>query len=520
MSSQGRQNVKKHGLLRRLARLPLTIIGRIRNSQSRPTVPADVEVPDSNQDIRPTSRSQPVLYRVPTPSIGPLDVIIPDQEIRPAKISQSFDRVPLEIQEYMMGFLYEGHIYTLQAAMVCRAWYPHAITVFYEIIMLRHSRQVDKLAWLVLNVPRVRQQLVATRKVYLHNNSCTPTFPLVLAAALPSLQVVLVDTDGAPWSKLILRSDFLRAFPRHLSTISELDLRMVSLYNIHDLQRLLLSLSNLTHLTIGRVDFRQESRAIGTASPSRLTHTAFPRLRTLVLLLYSFDASPRRLYAKRPLRDARPSHRVALIRWLISTPICDSVSFIRLRDDVHQSAIAGSAIDSGLTGEINQLIQRAGRSLRTLQLDIACLASLADYDLSHNEDLVHIRFTLVSEPSWDHFVDQLLSILSGINASCIENIETSIWHRSLGEKFALPIGLPDPYIIHPLHQIMESSKYEGLLDVNIAFRLMLTHDSSGNKRWRLGGDPPDYDGMRVLFAPWEKRRLLRLTYVPLIDYHY
>ncbi|TFY54031.1 hypothetical protein EVJ58_g9101 [Rhodofomes roseus] len=62
---------------------------------------------------------------------------------------------------------------------------------------------------------------------------------------------------------------------------------------------------------------------------------------------------------------------------------------------------------------------------------------------------------------------------------------------------------------------MESSKYEGLLDVNIAFRLMLTHDSSGNKRWRLGGDPPDYDGMRVLFAPWEKRRLLRLTYVPL-----
>lgn len=116
-------------------------------------------------------------------------------------------RLPLETQERIIGFLSPGSRDALRAALVCRAWYPRAIAVFYEQILFNSRDVFDKLVFSTRHNPRVNNNLSTTHTMIFRWSPCVPGFPLVLGAVLPSLTTLeIFGFKGSTPPLLFLRT--------------------------------------------------------------------------------------------------------------------------------------------------------------------------------------------------------------------------------------------------------------------------------------------------------------------------
>lgn len=268
-----------------------------------------------------------------------LDPVKDCKSLLDAASPSAFTRVPLEVQEYIIGFLGPGSRSALGAALVCREWYPSAITLFYEEVEISTRRRFDQLVWLAFNNTRVRGQLATTRFITFRDQTCIPTFPLVLGAVLPSLSSLSISELRGP-----LHPTFFTALYQ-LSSITHLRLTAAWIYNFHQLRRLISALRNLKHLDIGDVKPLQVSDGAQTSTLHPTIFTPIPvRLQTLVLNVSS---------------SVRPVLLVELIDWLVRTSICESLTALTL--------YGPPRIRRELAEQMGLLLQAAGSSLRMLK---------------------------------------------------------------------------------------------------------------------------------------------------------
>ena len=248
-------------------------------------------------------------------------------------------RLPLEVQECIVGFLGSGSMSALGAALICRSWYPSAITLFYETIEIPNRCSSDKLVWSALNNTRVRGQLARTQSVIFRDQACIPTFPLVLGAVLPSLSSLVIFKLQDP-----LHPTFFTALYQ-LSSITHLRLTAAWIHNFFQIQRLISALRCLKHLDIGNVHSQQLTDDTQSVPfhPAVLRPVSI-RLETLILSVSS---------------SIPPTYLAALIDWLVRTSVCESLTSLTL--------YGPPRLRKKLAEKTSSLFQAAGPSLLMLK---------------------------------------------------------------------------------------------------------------------------------------------------------
>lgn len=155
--------------------------------------------------------------------------------------------IPLEIQQYIIGFLVPGSRGALTAALVCRSWYSAAMAVlYYSITFPPRSKapSVNALSLRAFEHRCVRAQLANTNTVVFQSGSFSSAFPLAFARIMTSLAALQMHDLTEP-----LHPIFFKVMS-HFVSVTELDLRGAALYNLQTLQRLICALRYLEVLCV------------------------------------------------------------------------------------------------------------------------------------------------------------------------------------------------------------------------------------------------------------------------------
>ncbi|KAH9917713.1 uncharacterized protein B0H18DRAFT_1107163, partial [Fomitopsis serialis] len=374
--------------------------------------------------------------------------------------SRASTRVPVEVQERIAGFMKPGSSGAYAAALVCRAWYPFAIKVFYEEVLFWSRRRVAILMRLVLTNPRVKAQLAVTRKAEFHQYSFLSTFPHVFAKVLPSLTEIVITGLSGP-----LHPSFIRVL-RSFSSVDRLDLTTLWVVNFHELRRLISALPNLKSLEITNVNFGRKGSPLGTPLEDMpFWQTSVPnstRLQELWISLRSMGG--------------QPNKENYLIRWLANSSLCESLSQLTLSESMSRRRTAEDFVE-----QVNHLLRTIGPALKVLRLTDACISQ---YDLSHNVNLTHVEFALLPAFGWQSFADRLRGVLKSIPSLRMTSISITHMLALLEDQ-----PVPDATALKPLHETLRSPAYARITGANFS---MLVMSSSGG--WE--------SEFNTILAPW------------------
>lgn len=220
-------------------------------------------------------------------------------------------RIPIEVQERIIDLLVPASSDAIAAALVCHSWYPTAIAVLYETITFSSRSKglsVNDFASHAFKHPLVKAQLAKTHTVVFRPGAFSSVFPLVFGSMMSSLATLRIHDLKEPW-----HPRFFTAMSQFAS-VTNLELRGVSLYNLSALQRLIYALRQLEMLHISRLYIKQSTQ--DDAVQARTPPTSV-RLRKLVL---------------ETTKDvAQHSHHTLFVDWLIRASISRSLSSLTLQ---------------------------------------------------------------------------------------------------------------------------------------------------------------------------------------------
>lgn len=309
---------------------------------------------DTYDGLLATSCSSRRPPRVSTPhaeGIGAIVIVEGTTTSQPAGTASS--QIPIEVQEYIIGFLVPASRGALTAALVCRSWYPAAITVLYKSITFSSRPKaltINALSSLAFEHPLVRAQLAATNTVVFQSGSFSSTFPFAFANMMPSLAALQIHDFKEP-----LHSSCYKAVSQ-FSSVTKLELKGATLYNLQTLQRLISALRRLETLYVSGLYIKQTPQDDSIAAHRRAVLSPVPvRLRTLEL--------------KTSRNVAQHRHYANFIDWLIDESICESLSNLSLHGPLQRHTYPQplGPDSSALVNEMINLIELVGASLKTLR---------------------------------------------------------------------------------------------------------------------------------------------------------
>ncbi|KZT64075.1 hypothetical protein DAEQUDRAFT_66305 [Daedalea quercina L-15889] len=317
-------------------------------------------------------------------------------------IQSASHRVPLEVQEAIIGFLPSGSAAALSAALVCRSWYPSAMVLYYGTITLHNRNNLDELASRLIKNSRISEFLAGTHTAILFDNACSPTFPLVCGRVLPSLATLEMHNLNDP-----LHPSFFRAMSQ-FSAVTCLKLVLVSMTNVHQLRRLISALPNLKALQVVGLVLERDRRAIQGVNGPYQYMFQFPVTTRLSQLVLNMDFT-----------GAQLAQYSILMDWLITGTTCKALTILVLYGPRFNSPHDDVCIRA--SQRIDALLHQAGPSLQELTLPKRLSAS--QYDLSSSINLTHIHFELYIPSSWRRIVDELRSVLSTVVSPHLSSLE-------------------------------------------------------------------------------------------------
>lgn len=162
------------------------------------------------------------------------------------------DRVPVEIIDYIIGFLANDRR-TLRTCMsICRTWYNASVCPFYSSISLCRHRQYIGLVHMSRQSANVRSLLIGTRSLSLAHDGNDKSFfhvaPLALAPVCPNIEHLTFQGCPASSGRSIhpTFTQYLPLFKR----VTHLTLRAFALCSFASVQRIICAFPALAQLEL------------------------------------------------------------------------------------------------------------------------------------------------------------------------------------------------------------------------------------------------------------------------------
>lgn len=177
------------------------------------------------------------------------------------------ERIPLEVYEHVISFLWGRSVDLLCCALVCHAWNHYSLALLYERISICHHRQYTVLAHRTARSKISRIYLASTRILevigrgrYLPRagNYYTQSFPLTLCGSMPNLQCLIMGYQSP--TPLYRRRLVLDAFSR-FTALKHLTLLEFEIYSFSEFCRIVCALRQLRELSLVMCSLRSRSHA-------------------------------------------------------------------------------------------------------------------------------------------------------------------------------------------------------------------------------------------------------------------